>query len=543
MAISPRFGLEYQRHQVEQQSVQVDTQLKKMQAVSQIARSILEADLSGGGQAAGQAAYDRARPLLRQIAPELEAQIPSVYTRNGVQQFYDAGLGPLQQLQQSQAALNQQKARLTTTQVPDYGATPTVNAEIYALHGEKLRREGRGPTPEEVQQAQDRIAARELKQKEREGFQTTQARLEGEQTFQDRQPASLVLKDQMGHYFDRATGNPEKPGQSYKAFRERSEADKTAYLPTEQAKQLFALKQVEPLLGTVKEAVEYAYGDKGPLKEYSRMDVLAIPRHIISQALQSDPKLQAYRRTLEGQIQTLVRAFGGRGDFNAQEMEAATALIPQLGAALGLSVQLGPQYGRGGFGFGAGVKPELKLPDTPGVAQETTNQLLAQHRARVGELLGNRDYKGVQDVALPRSGGMDPYRAPSVPPEAVRVPEAPQAPAPAATTQPPPGLPVQTPQPGELGAGRNPYAPQIAPTPHPAPATPAMPTPRLEPLPVPEAPAPAPVQRQSVIPQRGYMLTEQDIQDAMRQTGRKRRDVIIAARRRGYDINHASFIA
>jgi hypothetical protein len=59
---------------------------------------------------------------------------------------------------------------------------------------------------------------------------------------------------------------------------------------------------------------------------------------------------------------------------------------------------------------------------------------------------------------------------------------------------------------------------------------------------VPEAPAATP-QRQSAIPPRGYTLSEADIQDAMRQTGRKRRDVIIAARRKGYDINHASFIA
>jgi hypothetical protein len=39
------------------------------------------------------------------------------------------------------------------------------------------------------------------------------------------------------------------------------------------------------------------------------------------------------------------------------------------------------------------------------------------------------------------------------------------------------------------------------------------------------------------------MLSERDIQDAIRQTGKTRRQVIAAARRRGYGINHASFIA
>jgi hypothetical protein len=246
----------------------------------------------------------------------------------------------------------------------------------------------------------------------------------------------------MGHYFDRETATPEKPGQSYKTFRGRAAADKTVYLPAEQGKQVFALKQLEPVLKTMKEAVEYAYGPTGPLKDYSRTSATEIPAAMWHQALQTDPKLQGYRRTLESQVQSIVRAFGGRGDFNAQEMEAALGMLPRLGATIGLGLSLGPQYGRGGLGMGVGIRPDIALPDTAGTAQETANQLLGQHRERVQSLMQNPGYKGVPDVQIGAQGPGTPAPA-----------TAPPRPTPAPTLTLPPSSPV----------------PGLMPTPAPAP--------------------------------------------------------------------------
>ena len=128
----------------------------------------------------------------------------------------------------------------------------------------------------------------------------------------------------------------------------------------------------------------------------------------------------------------------------------------------------------------------------------------------------------------PAQGPLEAYR----PPRALPYPlpgEGPPAPLPPApSVQPAPPTATSTPQQDEA------YRPSVAPRPAPAPA-PAAPAPR--PTPGRQSQAPPAAGQTRVARASGLkVMNQSDVVEAMRQTGRSRREVEAAARARGYAV-------
>jgi hypothetical protein len=270
-----------------------------------------------------------------------------------------------------------------------------------------------------------------------------------EERVKGRQTAAEVLGDRVTTFFDKATGEQESPGQTMTEMRKRLGDKQVAVLSTDQAKQLSVLKQLEPVLDGYQRLVTYAYGPKGPLKDFSRQPFESITA-MWDQAGQKDPQFQALRRSLEGQLQSVVRALGSRGDLNAQELDAAKQMLANFDASLGLGLSLGPMLGPSGIGVGGSIKPTISVPDTPATGMRVANELFDLVNKRIGSLLGNPGYAKTKLLEIPEAPKVNPddprYGFGMIPPEVMeaklqgarQAPQAPpQPPAPAAGAPPP----------------------------------------------------------------------------------------------------------
>ena len=250
------------------------------------------------------------------------------------------------------------------------------------------------------------------------------AKRTAEERYLDTQPIGEHPRVKAEEYFDKKTGDPIDDSMLTRQWRAQNKVGNLARLAdTEQRKQLTTLKMLEPLLKQYAGLVQYAYGtdDKGtpgPLAQYARTPS-ATASAMMQQALQRDPVLQAKRRALEGQLQSVVRALGSRGDLNAQELEAAKGLIANMDASMGLGLSLGPMFGTGGFGVGGTVKPSFSVPDTPAVGLKLANELVDLVNARIGSLLRNKDYQGTPAITLPTGPIHKPPSLKSTPPTLV----------------------------------------------------------------------------------------------------------------------------
>src|SRR5262245_27901929 len=156
------------------------------------------------------------------------------------------------------------------------------------------------------------------------------------------------------------------------------------------------------------------------------------------QAAQKDPQFQALRRSLEGQLQSVVRALGARGDLNEQELAAAKQMLANFDASLGLGLSLGPMLGPGGLGVGGSIRPSISVPDTPETGMRVANKLFDLVNKRIGSLLGNPGYAKTKLLKIPEAQPVNPddprYGFGLIPPEVMeakqqRARQAPQAPA------------------------------------------------------------------------------------------------------------------
>ena len=231
-----------------------------------------------------------------------------------------------------------------------------------------------------------------------------------EERYLDTQPIGEHPRVKSEEYFDKKTGDPIDDAMTTRQWRAQNKVGNlTRLADTDSRKQLTTLKMLEPLLKQYADLVQYAYGTRedgtpGPLAQFSRSPY-ATTSAMINQGAQNDPTLQAKRRALEGQLQSVVRALGARGDLNQQELEAAQQMLANMHAlvGLGLSLSSGPMVGTGGFGIGVGgtVKPSISIPDMPAVGVKLANELVDLVNSRIGSLLRNKDYKGTPAITLP----------------------------------------------------------------------------------------------------------------------------------------------
>ena len=254
------------------------------------------------------------------------------------------------------------------------------------------------------------------------------AKRTAEERYLDTQPIGEHPRVKAEEYFVKATGDPVDDSMTTRAWRAQNKVGNLARLAdVDSRKQLTTLKMLEPLLQQYTALVQYAYGTDdqgkpGPLAQFSRSPSATVSA-MMSQLAQRDPVLQAKRRALEGQLQTVVRALGSRGDLNQQELAAAQSLIVNMDASLGLGLNLGvgPMFGTAGFGVGGsvGIKPTISIPDTPAVGVKLGNELIDLVNSRIGALLRNKAYKGTQPITLPTGPIHKPPSLKSTPPTLV----------------------------------------------------------------------------------------------------------------------------
>ena len=276
--------------------------------------------------------------------------------------------------------------------------------------------------------------------------------------------------------------------------------------------------------------VQYAYGTdsktgkKGPLADYQRSPADVITA-MYGQLEQSDPTFQAKRRALQGQLQSVVRGLGARGDLNEAELKAATEMIANMDASMGLGLGLGVGAGGGGIMFGA--KPTISIPDSPATGVALANELIGTVNRRIGSILQHEGYAKTPTITLQTSQSGQTATGTTTPPTTTT--PAPTAPAPAVT---PPAKPKGR-QPGEIPVLGGPGMPeQYLPGPGKQSQAVPAPAPATKPTPGRQAQAPAGT-RLAGGPK--YMNLE-DVAEAVRQTGKSRTEVERRARELGYTV-------
>ena len=277
----------------------------------------------------------------------------------------------------------------------------------------RLSRELYGKDLSQLSQAEMTQLNRTLERRDAQSKQRYEDELNNTRAVQDVRP-----QDYDRFYF-RGTGSPVPGSMPYgplKALQNDPDAASgVLHLSTDNAKTLSTLKLLEPVLKQYVSLIQYAYGtdpdtgQPGPLAQYTR-EPWPILQAMYDQYSQTDPVLQAKRRAVEGQLQSLVRALGSRGDLNAQELEQATNLIANMDASLGLGLTVGAGVGLGPRGIGpmVGFRPSISIPDTPAVGVRLANELIATVNERIGTLLQNPAYAGTPAVELPRVAPVPP---------------------------------------------------------------------------------------------------------------------------------------
>ena len=442
---------------------------------------------------------------------------------------------------------------LTDEQVKQFGGRTTPAAVAYATEqGRKLA--SMSPAikteleimkvnpidakPEQLAQAQTNIQDRELaKAGEAERLKFAQ-----EQTQQKNLPLQDARKEDAGLWVYKGTGNTLPGTMPYgqaKTLQDEKDPEKGAIklANLDEKKQLTTLKQLEPVLQQYAELVQYAYGANGPLENYTRSPG-AVLGAAAGQAVQNDPVFAAKRRALQGQLQSVVRGLGARGDLNEQELAAAKEMIANMDASMGLGLNIGFGVGTGGAGPMVGVKPSFSVPDTPETGINLANELIGTVNRRIGSILQNEGYKKTPFITLrTNQQGQPPSgEIPQARPGSQTPPLSPPPPlgTPPATGALPPGAPIPPRTWGVAPAGPQPG--QGTPAPAPAPATPA-------PAPAPSAPAPRPTPGRQSQASAGTRLAGApkymelaDVAEAMRQTGKSRAEVERRARELGYTV-------
>ena len=524
-----------------------------------------------------QETLEQARQELVRIHPQAAAQLPQTYSKEAMIPFVKRALAVKDSAdlqlrtmhEQTEAAkLNIQLQQagyqglgtdvtsilrgLSEEQVKQFGGRTTAPAVAYATEQARkvagmsdtiktelgtMKVNPVDATADDLAQAQKNIQARELGK----AGEAERLKFELEEKQRSTLPLQDARKEDSGLFVSKGTGQTipgTMPYGQVKQLQDEKDPEKGVIklANLDEKKQLTTLKQLEPVLQQYADLVQYAYGTdektgkKGPLADYTRSpsDVITA---MYGQLEQTDPTFQAKRRALQGQLQSVVRGLGARGDLNEAELKAATEMIANMDASMGLGLGLGVGAGGGGLMFGA--KPTISIPDSPATGVALANELIGTVNRRIGSILQHEGYAKTPTIKL-QTG----------PPASTTTGTAPSTTPPAATT-PAPTTPAPTPpakprgrQPGEIPVLGGPGMPEQY-LPAPGKQSQAAPAP----APAPSAPATKPTPGRQAQASAGTRLAGgpkymdlADVQEAMAQTGKDRKTIERRARELGYTV-------
>src|SRR5262245_52848876 len=520
--------------------------MQQQQAVQDRAYKIREQNLMMQEKAAGfigqmlqgandQASYERSKEQIRRVFPEWAAALPQTYSKEAltpyIKQAVDVKTNATLAIQNMQAQAEIGKYNLQLQNAGYQGLGTAVTDVLKGLTDEQVAKFGGRTSAAAIEYANKEVQRKKL---EEAGEAERQKQVLGQQ-FQETQPLQDARKEDSGLFVYKGTGQTVPGTLKYgevKALQDENDPTKgvVKLANLDEKKQLTTLKQLEPVLQQYADLVQYAYGPGGPLEHYSRSPGSVI-NTAVGQAMQSDPVFQAKRRALQGQLQSVVRGLGARGDLNEQELAAAKEMIANMDASMGLGLNLGvgPMVGTGGAGVGAtiGVKPTISIPDTPETGINLANELIGTVNRRIGSILQHEGYQKTPFITLrTEQQGQEPTGdMPKARPGAAPSSSIPGVP-PRTWGVMPPATPGQ-PQSGQGTPPALPEVPSTRPTPPPASPSPGRQS---------QAPPTAGPTRVAQVPVSQRFMDQADVVEAMRQTGRSRREVEDAARARGYTV-------
>ena len=353
---------------------------------------------------------EQARQELVRIHPQAAAQLPQTYSKEAMIPFVKRALAVKDsadlQLRTMHEQTEQGKLQVQLAQAGYQGLGEGVTGIL------------RGLTPEQVQQFGGRTSDKaiayateeEKKRKLGQAGEAERLKFELEEKQRSTLPLQDARKEDAGLFVYKGTGQTVPGTLPYgqtKQLQDEKDPEKGVIklANLDEKKQLTTLKQLEPVLQQYADLVQYAYGTdektgkKGPLADYDRSPSTVIDA-MYGQLEQTDPIFQAKRRALQGQLQSVVRGLGARGDLNAQELEAAQQMIANMDASMGLGLNLGVGVGSGGAGPMIGVKPTISVPDTPETGMAIANELIGTVNRRIGSILQHEGYAKTPTIKL-----------------------------------------------------------------------------------------------------------------------------------------------
>src|SRR5262252_323699 len=476
--------------------------------------------------------YAEGLDYLREQGVPVPKNMPQQYNPALVQFHNDVSRTRLDPLQEAQRENQLAQTQLHKAQAADVPRRTDIDAARAGLQGMSqdayavIRQHGWTPasmTTEQWATVNKEVQDKKEAEKGAEGLAASRARTQGEVEARQNQTLAEAFKGETTNLYNTQTGQPLDARMKVKDF-EALPAGGARQLSEDNRKQQENITNAMPRLQILQGHIDAVYGPGGVLERMSPADreLLRSPGKISTQVMdqwaQKYPELAAAQKYIEANAESLARALSGvRGAATEEDVNRAKAMLPNLTATLKV-------WPLSQLGF--------NLPDTRETALRTMNNLVDTLNGISGAILGNAQF------AHP----LHRYENPSnVPGPGLREGEGSFRLGPGAS-QPPSTPPPRPPQEGPyLGPSQQQGTPPPLPE---VPGTrPALPGPYLGPSQQQAAPG-----RQSAAPtapeqarvaswfSATQVMTQADIADAVRQTGRSPQEVVEAARRRGYRI-------
>jgi len=251
---------------------------------------------------------------------------------------------------------------------------------------------GSFPTQPMISTAATNLAARQAEDKAREEGLTTKARLGANyQNYLDL-PLHATEKERATHWYYTDSGTPLETSRTGAEAEALARAGKARQVSVEDHRQLAIMGSAADVMQEGARLTKKAYsildGQFGKMTPAERANPAEWVQGHWDQITQDHPEIIQAQRFWAGSAQLLARGVSAaKGDLNAQELEKANALAPQM---MYLANGLGVSVGANGVKIGT---PSQLIPDTREVALRTLDNTTNLLNGRAARILGKPGFQ------------------------------------------------------------------------------------------------------------------------------------------------------
>lgn len=323
-----------------------------------------------------QASLEAARQEMARISPQAAMQLPQTYSREAMLPFIERAI----------SAKDNAQLRLETWKTQAEMARLGLQGEPAAMVSE-LRAMGVNPlsaTPEQRRQAQQNIQARELEQKQQEGYAGKMADIQAQKEARQGTTLAEAFKGDTTNLYDTQTGQPLDARMKVHEY-EALPQGRARMLSNDTRKSMEQLNSAVPIISQLQTHIDKIYGPGGVFARMTPEDLRIVNTidpskagNLWDQMTKKYPELVQAQRFIDANASALARALAGEtGAMNEGDIERAKAMLPNLKTALNVWPP---------------SKIGVQLPDTRATALGTMNSLVDMINARGQTLLGNEQY-------------------------------------------------------------------------------------------------------------------------------------------------------